>query len=136
VLQSCRQYKPGDFLAVTPQNWDGISDEDDDNDNWADPGAPSGWRSCSRDGNDSDNDESEENTPRGEKGTGNGKGRKDGKGNGKATEDGKEKGKGKWKGNSKGKCIIKHTPAGDDISRAVAWLFQKEMSESDWDTEG
>jgi len=30
---SCRQYKPGDFLAVRPLNWDEIIDEDDDDDN-------------------------------------------------------------------------------------------------------
>jgi hypothetical protein len=37
---SCRQFKPGDFLAVRPLNWDEIMEEDDDDDNWADPGAP------------------------------------------------------------------------------------------------
>jgi hypothetical protein len=40
--RSGRQYKPGDFLAVRPLNWDEIIDKDDDNDNWADPGVPSG----------------------------------------------------------------------------------------------
>jgi len=39
---SCRQYKPGEFLAVRPLNWDEIIDEDDDDVNWADTGAPSG----------------------------------------------------------------------------------------------
>jgi hypothetical protein len=42
---SCRQYKPGDFLAGRPLNWDEIIDEDDDDDNWVDPGGPSGGRS-------------------------------------------------------------------------------------------
>jgi hypothetical protein len=103
---SCRQYKPGDFLAVRPLNWDEIIDEDDDDDNWADPGAPSGGRSRPGDGNDNDDGESEEDTQGGEKGTGKGKGTKDGKGKGKATEDGKGKGKGNGKGNGKGKGIV------------------------------
>jgi len=103
---SCRQYKPGDFLAVGPLNRDEIIDEDDDDDNWADPGAPSGGRSRPGDGNDNDNGESEEDTQGGEKGTGKGKGTKDGKGKGKATEDGEGKGKGNGKGNGKGKGIV------------------------------
>jgi len=36
---SCRQYKPGDFLAIRPLNCDEIIDEDDDDENWADSGA-------------------------------------------------------------------------------------------------
>jgi len=103
---SCRQYKPGDFLAVRPLNWDEIINEDDDDDNWADPGAPSGGRSCRGDGNDNDDGEGEEATQGGEKGTGKGKGTKDGKGKGK----GKEKGNGQGKGNSKGQGIVKRTP--------------------------
>jgi len=104
---SRRQYKPGDFLAVGPLNWDEIIDEDDDDENWADPRAPSGGRS--RPGNDNDNDDGEgvEDTQGGENGTAKGKGTKDGKG--------------KWKemgkGNSKGKGIVK-------------------LYESDSDTEG
>jgi hypothetical protein len=94
---SCRQFKPGDFLAVRPLNWDEIIDEDDDDDNWADPGAPSGGRCRPGDGNDNDDSESEEDTQGAEKGTGKGKGTKDEKG----------KGKGKGKGNSKGKGIVK-----------------------------
>jgi len=54
----CRQYKPGDFLALRPLNWDEIIDEDDDDDNWVDPGAPSGGRSRPGDGNDNDDGES------------------------------------------------------------------------------
>jgi len=103
---SCRRYKPGDFLAVRPLNWDEIIDEDDDDDNWADPGVPSGGRSRPGDGNDNEDCESVEDTQRGEKGTGKGKGTKDGKGKGKATEDGKGKGTGNGKGNGKGKGIV------------------------------
>jgi len=133
---SCRQYEPGDFLAVRPLNWDEIIDEDDDDENWADPGAPSGRKSRPGDDNENDNGEGEEDTQGGEKGTGKGKGTQHGKGKGKATEDGKGKGKGKGKGNGKGKGIVKQTPEGGDISRAVALQLQKEMSEADLDTEG
>jgi len=101
--QSCRQYKPGDFLPVRPPNWDEIIDKDNDDDDWADPGASSRGRSHPGDGNDNDDGESEEDTQGGEKGSGKGKGTKDGKGKGKATEDGK----GKWKGNGKGNCKAK-----------------------------
>ena len=94
---SCRQYKPGDFLAIRPLNWDEIIDEDDDDENWADPRAPSSGRSCPGNGNDNDNGEGEEDAQCGEKGTGKGKG----------TKDGKRKGKGKGKGNGKGKRIVK-----------------------------
>jgi hypothetical protein len=38
---SCRQYKPGDLLVIRQLNWDEILDEDDDDENWADPGGPS-----------------------------------------------------------------------------------------------
>jgi hypothetical protein len=114
-LPSCWQYKPGDSLAVTPLNWDGIIDEGDDDDNWADPGAPSGGRSLLGDGNENDDCKSEEDKLGGEKGTGNWKGTKDGKVKGKATEDGKGKGKGKGTGHGKGKGIAMHTTGGDDI---------------------
>jgi len=56
---SCWQYKPGDILAIRPLNWDEIIDEDDDDDNWADPGAPSGGRSHPSDSNDNDDSEGE-----------------------------------------------------------------------------
>jgi hypothetical protein len=92
----CWQYKPGDFLAVRPLNWDDIIDKDDDVANWADPRAPSSGKSHSGDGNDNDDGESEEDTQGAEKGTGKRKGTKDKKG--------KEKGKGK--GNGKGKGIV------------------------------
>ena len=94
-LPCWRQYKPGDFRAVKPLNSDQIIDEDDD-ENRADPGAPSGGRSCPSDGNDNDNGQGEEDTQGGEKGTRKGKGTKNvkGKGKGKATEDVKAKGNG------------------------------------------
>ena len=41
-LPSCRQYKPGNFLAIGPLNWDEIINEDDDNENLADAGGPRG----------------------------------------------------------------------------------------------
>jgi len=124
---SCQQYKPGDFLAVRPLNWDEIIDEGDDDENCADAGAPSGGRSRPGDGNDNDNGEGEEDTQGCEKGTGKGKGTKDGKGKGK--------GEGKGKGNSKGKGIVKQTPGGDEISRSIALYLQKERYEADSDTE-
>jgi hypothetical protein len=123
---SCRQYKPGDFLAVRPLNWDEIIDVDEDDENWADPGAPSGGRSIPGNGKDNDDGECDDDTQSGEKGTGKGKG----------TNDGKGKGKGKGKGNGKGKGIVKQTPGGDNISRAVALQLQKERNEADSDMEG
>jgi hypothetical protein len=39
---SCRQYMPGDFLAVRPLNSDEIIDKDNDYENWVNPGGPSG----------------------------------------------------------------------------------------------
>jgi len=131
---SCQQYKPGDLLASRPLNWDEIINEDDDDQNWADPGAPRGGRSRPSDGNDNDDSEGKEDTQGGENGTGKGKGTKDGKGKGKGKAT--EEGKGKGKGNGKGKGIVKQTPGGDDISCAVAVELQKEMYEAYLDTEG
>jgi hypothetical protein len=125
-LPSCRQYKPGNFLAIQPLNWDEIIDEEDDDDNWADPGEPSRGRSYPGNGNHNDDCESEKKRQGAQKGTGKGKGTKDGKG----------KGKGKGKGNGKGKGIVKRTPGGDDISCAIALQLQKQMSESNSDKEG
>jgi len=122
---SCRQYKPGDFLAVRPLNWDDMIDEDDDDENWVDPRGPSGGRSRPGNGNDNDNGEGEEDTQGGEKGTG----------KGKVTKYGKGKGKGKGKGNGKGKGIVTQTAGGDDISHAVALHMRKERYEADSDTE-
>jgi len=123
---SCRQYKPGDFLAVRPLNWDEIIDKDGDDEHWADPGAPSGARSRPGDCNGNHDREGEEDTQGGEKGTGKGKGTKEVKG----------KRKGKGKGNGNGKGIVKRTPRGDDISRAVALQLQKESYEADSGMEG
>jgi hypothetical protein len=91
---TCRQYKPDDFLAVRPLNWDEIIDKDDGDENWADPGAPSGGRSSPGDGNDKDNGEGEEDTQGGEKGTGKWKGTKDGKGKGERERKGEGEGEG------------------------------------------
>jgi len=51
---SCRQYKPANFLATGPLNWDVLINDDDDDENWADLGAPSVGQSCP--GNDNEND--------------------------------------------------------------------------------
>jgi hypothetical protein len=131
---SCRQYTPVDFLAVTPLNRDGMVNEEDDDDHWADPGEPSGGSSHSSDGNGNDVSEGEEDTLSGEKVTGNGKGTKDGKGTGKGKAT--KEGKGNGKGNGNGKGSVKQGPGGDDISRAIAMQWQKEMYETDSDTEG
>jgi len=104
-LPCCRQYKPGDFLAVRALHWDEIIDEDDDDENWADPGAPSSGRSHAGQCIDHDDGEGEEHTLGGEKGTGKGMGTKDGKGKSKGNGKAKEEGKGKGKGNVKGKGI-------------------------------
>jgi hypothetical protein len=101
---SCRQYNPGDFLAVRPLIWDEIIDEDDEYENWVDPGAPSCGRSYVGDDNDYDEGEGEEDTQSDEKGTGKRKG----------TKDGKRKGKGKGKGNGNGKGIVKLYHADSD----------------------
>jgi hypothetical protein len=86
---NCQQYKQGVFLSVRPLNWDDIIDEDHDDLNWADAGAPSGGRSRPGDGNDNDDCEREEDTLGGAKGIREGKRTMNGKGKGKATEDGK-----------------------------------------------
>jgi len=118
---SSRQYKRGNFLAVKPLNWDEIIDEDDDDEHWADPGAPSGGRSHPGDDNDNDDGECEEDTQGGEKGTGKGKGTQDWKGKGKATEDGEgkvvERGKGGGRGRQtvKGKVLL-NKPHGEMMS--------------------
>jgi len=115
---SCRQYKPGDFLAVRPLNWDEKIEEDDEDVNWADRGAPSGGRSHPRNGNDNDDGEVEDDMQGGETETRKGNGTKDGKkiAKGKAAAEGKRKGK----RNGKGKDVVKQTPGGDDISGAAA----------------
>jgi hypothetical protein len=129
---SCRQYKPGDFLVVRPLNWDEIIVEDEDDENWADPRAPSGGTSRPGDGNDNDNSNDEEDTQGCESGTGKANHTKDGKGKWKwkATEEGK------GKGNGKGHGIVKQTPGVDDFTRAVTFQLQKEMYEANSDMEG
>jgi len=59
---SCRQYKPGDILAVRPLHWYEVIDKDDDDVNWADPAVPSGGWSRPGDHNDNDDGEGEEDT--------------------------------------------------------------------------
>jgi len=49
---TCRQYKPGDFLVVRPLSSHGMINKDGDNENWADPGAPSCGQSRPGDGKD------------------------------------------------------------------------------------
>jgi len=80
---SCRQYKPDNFLDVRPLNWDEIIDVDDDYENWADPGAPSGGRSHPCNGNCNDDSEGDEDMQGGEKGTRKEMGTTDGNGKGK-----------------------------------------------------
>jgi len=133
---SCRQYKSGDFLALRPLNWDEIINEDDDDENWGDPGAPSSGRSCPSNGCDNHNGEGKEHTQIHEKGTGERKGTQDGEGKGKVTEDGNGTWLGKGKRNGNGLGIVEPTPGGDDISRAVSWQLQKKMCEANSDTEG
>jgi len=108
--------------------------EDDDDENWADPGGPSSRRCRPGDGNDNDDSEGEEDTQGGEIGTGTGKCTKDGKG--KWTRKVTEEWKGKGKGNGKGKSIVTQTPGGDHIPRPIAVQLQREMYEADSDTEG
>ena len=146
-MPRCSQYMPANFLAIRPLNCDEINTQDDDDENWADHGPPSGRRCRTGDCHDNDDGEGEEDTHSGGgNGTAKGTGSQDGKGTGKATVDGKgngkwkgktmEAGKGKGKGNTKGKCIVERTPEGDDISRAIALQLRKEMYEADVDTEG
>jgi len=132
---SGRQYKSGYFLAIRPLNLNEIIDEDDDDENWADPGGPSGGRSHPGDGNDNDDSEGEEDTQGGEKRTGKEKGTKNGEWNGMEKGKGKAMEEGKGKGNGKGKDIVKQTLGGDYISRAVALQLQKDMYEADSHTE-
>jgi len=127
---SCRQYKPGDFLAVTTLKWDEIIDEDDDDENWVDPRVQSGGRSHPSKGNDNEDGEGEEDAQGGEKGTGKEMGTKDGKWKVKGN------GIGNGKGNGKEKGIVKQTAGGDYISRAIDSKLQKEMYEAASDTEG
>jgi len=103
-------------------------DEDADHENWVDHSIPSSWRSRASDANDNDDGEGKQDTQGGEKVTGKDTGGKDG--------NGKEKWKGKGKGNRKGKGIVKQTPEGDDICRAIVLQSRKELYEADSDSEG
>jgi hypothetical protein len=85
----CRQNTSGNFLAVSPLNWDDIIDDDDDEENWADPKAPSSGQSPPGDDNVNDASEGEDEMQGCEKWTGPGNG----------TYNGKETGQGKGKGN-------------------------------------
>jgi len=133
---SCSQYKPGDFLALRPHNWDEIINKDENDENWEHPGALSGGRRRPGDGNDNNYGEGKQDTQGGETGTAKGKGTKHGKGKGKETEDRKGRRKGKGNGNGNGKGIVERTPGGDDISLAVALQLQKARSEAHMDMEG
>jgi len=134
--QSCRQYKPGNILAVRPLNWDEIIEEDNDNKNWVDPGGPSSGRSHPHNGDYDHEGEGEQDRQGGDAGTRKGKGRKNGKITWKATQDRKGKGMGKRKGNGKGKGNVQNTPGGDNMSRAVALQLQNDMREADNNLEG
>jgi hypothetical protein len=122
---SCWQYKPCDFLAVGPLNWDEIIDEDDVDENWADPGPPIGGRSNPSNGIENDHSNGDEDRKGGQNGTRKGKGKKDGQGTGKGKATKEWKGQGK--GNGKGKDIVKQTQGGDDISCPIAVQLQMEM---------
>jgi len=123
---SCGQYKPGNFLAGRQLNWAEIIVEDDDNQNGEDDGAPCGGRSHPGDGNGHHKGDGEEDTLGSERGSGIQNG----------TKDGRRTGKGKGKRNGIRKGIVKHTPAGDNISRAIALQLQMAMYEADSDPEG
>ena len=69
----CQHYKRGDFLAVRPLTCDEIIHEDDDDEHWVNPRAPSGGRSHLGDGIDNDHSAGEKDMQGSEKGTGNGK---------------------------------------------------------------
>jgi len=77
-LLRCWQSKSGNFLAIRPQKWDAIIDKDDDDENGAHPGAPSGGRSRPGNRNDTGNVDSKENRQGGEKGSAKGTGILDG----------------------------------------------------------
>jgi len=121
-------------------------DNNDDDANWVDRGAPGGVRSPPCDANVNDDSKGEEVMKRSGNRTRKGKKTQDGKGNGKATGDGKvkgkrngkvtEEGKGKGTGNGKGNGSLEQTPGGDDISRAVGLQLLKNIYEADSDREG
>jgi len=99
---------------------------------------PSGGRSPPSNGNGNDDSEGVNDMPGGEKHTGQQPGTKDGKRKGKGIAQGKGKaiGEGKGKENGEGKGILKQTPGGDVIYRAVVLQLQKEMYEADLGMKG
>jgi len=101
----CLQYKPGNFLTIRPLNWHESIDENDDDENWEDPGVASCGRSCRGDGNVNDDGEGEEETQGGENVSETVKWTKDGMGNGNR----KGMGKGRqWrKGRGRGREMVK-----------------------------
>jgi hypothetical protein len=44
VQPTCRQYTAGEFQTVRPLNWGETFDDNDNDENWVDPGALSGGR--------------------------------------------------------------------------------------------
>jgi len=80
VLPTLRPFKLGDFLTVSPLNWNEIIAKDVDAEDWADPGVPSSGKNRPGDGNDNDDGEGEEDMQGGQKQTRKGKATKDGKG--------------------------------------------------------
>jgi hypothetical protein len=128
------QYIPGDILTVRILTWDEKIAKDDDDENWVDPGAPSGGKGRPSHGNYNDDSEGEEDTQGGEKGPGKANSTKNGKGKGKGNA--MEVGRGYGKGHSNGKRIVKQTAGGDDISCAVPLQWQKEMYVAYRNTEG
>jgi hypothetical protein len=80
---------------------------------------PSGGRAHPGDGNDSDDGDGEEDTQGEENGTG------------KRNRTNIRREKENVTEIAKGKCTVKHTPAGDDISRAVAMQLQRELYGAD-----
>jgi len=67
------QYKPGDFLAVSPLNQDEIIDDNDDYGNWVNPESPNGWRCRPRDGSDNADGQGDVDTQRSDKELGKGR---------------------------------------------------------------
>jgi hypothetical protein len=132
----CSQYKPSDILEIGPLNQTDRIHEDEDDQDWADPGQPSGGKSHPGDDNNDDNSKGEEVTQGGGKGTRKGKETQDGKGKGQETEDAKGKRQWNGKGQGEGKGIVEQTPGGDNISRTMVLQLQQDMSEPDFNTEG
>jgi len=123
----CQLYKPGNILAIGQLNSAKIIAMDDDGENWADHGAPSGGSSHHIYGNDHAGCNGEEDMQSGETGTGTRNILMDGKGQCRPSEDGVGKGNANkdkkpiWKGNGngsrKGKNIDEQSPGGERVQR-------------------